>query len=38
MVEIIVPTYGFAKPSRHNFVFLEDIKAGLTANADWQHG
>ena len=38
MVERIVPTCGSAKCSRHNFVFLEGVKAALTADDAWQGG
>ena len=38
MVENIMPTCGSAKCSRHNFVFLEGVKAALTADGAWQHG
>ena len=38
MVERIVPTCGSAKCSRHNFVFLEGVKAALTADDAWKGG
>ncbi len=38
MVERIAPFCGSAKCSRHNFVFLEGVKAALTADAAWNHG
>ena len=38
MVERIVPTCGSAKCSRHNFVFLEGVKAALTADDAWNGG
>ena len=38
MVERIVPTCGSAKCSRHNFVFLEGVKAALTADDAWKDG
>ncbi len=38
MVERIVPTCGAAKCSRHNFVFLEGVKAAITADAVWNNG
>ncbi|MBN9244022.1 MAG: alpha/beta fold hydrolase [Mesorhizobium sp.] len=38
MVDIIVPFCGSAKCSRHNFVFLEGVKAALTADAVWAEG
>lgn len=38
MVERIAPFCGSAKCSRHNFVFLEGVKAALTADSAWQHG
>ena len=38
MVERIVPTCGSAKCSRHNFVFLEGVKAALTADGAWKGG
>jgi hypothetical protein len=33
MVERIAPFCGSAKRSRHNFVFLEGVKAALTCDA-----
>jgi homoserine O-acetyltransferase/O-succinyltransferase len=38
MVQRILPSCGSAKCSRHNFVFLEGVKAALTADADWKEG
>lgn len=38
MVELIAPTCGSAKCSRHNFVFLEGVKAALTADDAWDNG
>ena len=38
MVECIAPFCGSAKCSRHNFVFLEGVKAALTADDAWQQG
>jgi len=38
MVERIAPFCGSAKCSRHNFVFLEGVKAALTADATWNNG
>lgn len=38
MVERIAPFCGSAKCSRHNFVFLEGVKAALTADAAWDNG
>ena len=38
MVERIAPFCGSAKCSRHNFVFLEGVKAALTADAVFDHG
>ena len=38
MVERILPICGSAKTSRHNFVFLEGVKAALTADDAWQDG
>jgi homoserine O-acetyltransferase/O-succinyltransferase len=37
-VERILPFCGSAKCSRHNFVFLEGVKAALTADAAWKEG
>jgi homoserine O-acetyltransferase len=37
-VERILPWCGSAKTSRHNFVFLEGVKAALTADSAWQGG
>lgn len=38
MVKRILPFCGSAKTSLHNFVFLEGVKAALTADAAWQQG
>ncbi len=38
MVECIAPFCGSARTSRHNFVFLEGVKAALTADAAFQGG
>ena len=38
MVERIVAVCGSAKTSRHNFVFLEGVKAAITADSDWAGG
>jgi homoserine O-acetyltransferase len=38
IVERILPFCGSAKCSRHNFVFLEGVKAALTADAGWNEG
>ena len=38
MVERICPFQGAAKCSRHNFVFLEGVKAALTADAAFNYG
>jgi homoserine O-acetyltransferase/O-succinyltransferase len=38
MCERIAPFCGSAKCSRHNFVFLEGVKAALTADAAWNNG
>lgn len=38
LVERIVPFAGSAKTSPHNFVFLEGVKAALTADAAYQGG
>lgn len=38
MMEFLVPFCGSAKCSRHNFVFLEGVKAALTADAAWNEG
>ena len=37
-VERILPICGSAKTSPHNFVFLEGVKAALTADPAWQDG
>jgi len=38
MVERIAPICGSAKTSPHNFVFLEGVKAALTADEAWKDG
>ncbi len=38
MVERILPFMGAARCSRHNFVFLEGVKAALTADGDFKDG
>lgn len=38
MVERILPIAGAARCSRHNFVFLEGVKAALTADATFDEG
>ena len=38
MVERIAPFCGSARTSRHNFVFLEGVKAALTADDAWAGG
>ena len=38
MVERILPFMGSAKCSRHNFVFLEGVKAALQADAAFKDG
>lgn len=38
MVERIAPICGSAKTAPHNFVFLEGVKAALTADPMWQDG
>jgi homoserine O-acetyltransferase/O-succinyltransferase len=38
MVERILPFQGSAKCSRHNFVFLEGVKAAMQADAAYQDG
>ena len=38
MVERILPFQGAARCSRHNFVFLEGVKAALTADAAYNYG
>ena len=38
MVERIAPWCGSAKTSRHNFVFLEGVKAALRADDAWNSG
>jgi homoserine O-acetyltransferase len=38
MVKRICPFLGSAKTSRHNIVFLEGVKAALTADDAWQNG
>jgi len=34
----MAPFAGSAKTSPHNFVFLEGVKAALTADAAWNNG
>ncbi|RXT54213.1 alpha/beta fold hydrolase [Bradyrhizobium betae] len=38
MVDVLAPFCGAARCSRHNFVFLEGVKAALTADAVWMEG
>jgi homoserine O-acetyltransferase len=38
MVQRLMASCGSAKCSRHNFVFLEGVKAALTADAAWKEG
>ena len=38
MIDLIAPFCGSAKCSRHNFVFLEGVKAALTADAAFEGG
>ena len=38
MVERIAPIWRSARTSRHNFVFLEGVKAALTADDAWANG
>ena len=38
MAERIAPICGSARTSRHNFVFLEGVKAALTADDAWANG
>ena len=38
MVERVAPFCGTARTTAHNLVFLEGIKAALTADAAWQEG
>lgn len=38
MMDLLAPFCGSAKCSRHNFVFLEGVKAALTADAAFDHG
>jgi homoserine O-acetyltransferase/O-succinyltransferase len=38
MVPKILPFCGSARTSRHNIVFLEGVKAALTADGAWNHG
>ena len=38
MVERIAPFCGSAKTAPHNFVFLEGVKAALTADAAFKNG
>ncbi len=37
-VQAILPYCGSAKTSPHNYVFLEGVKAALTADCDWSEG
>ncbi len=37
-VQAILPYCGSAKTSPHNYVFLEGVKAALTADCDWNGG
>jgi len=37
-VKRILPWCGSAKTSNHNYVFLEGVKAALTADSDWKEG
>jgi homoserine O-acetyltransferase/O-succinyltransferase len=38
MMDLLAPFCGSAKCSRHNFVFLEGVKAALTADTAWKEG
>lgn len=38
MIDLLAPFCGSAKCSRHNFVFLEGVKAALTADDAFQNG
>ncbi len=38
MVERLAPLAGAARCARHNFVFLEGVKAALTADAEFRNG
>jgi len=38
MMDLLAPFCGSAKCSRHNIVFLEGVKAALTADAAWKEG
>jgi homoserine O-acetyltransferase len=38
MVQRACPFCGSSRTSEHNIVFLEGVKAALTADAAWQHG
>lgn len=38
MIDLLAPFCGSAKCSRHNFVFLEGVKAALTADGAFQNG
>ena len=38
MVEAILPFCASARTSSHNFVFLEGVKAALTADQNWRNG
>ena len=38
VVPRILPFCGSARTSKHNYVFLEGVKAVITADAAWRHG
>ena len=38
MVDAVLPFFGSARTSPHNFVFLEGVKAALQADQDWSSG
>ena len=38
MVDAILPFCASAKTSKHNFVFLEGVKAALCADPTWNNG
>lgn len=38
MVERVAPLCGSARTAHHNFVFLEGVKAALTADEIWRSG
>ena len=38
MVEAILPFCASAKTSKHNFIFLEGVKAALCADKNWNNG